>query len=399
MMETSQNICKTLDSCLCCGQKVYTVLDLGDQPPANSYLRHIEDDEISFPLRLNYCNKCTHLQLSHAVDPDILFKNYLYVSGTTETLKKYFKNFVSIVEENCISKNKLKILDIACNDGSQLNAFKDNGHDTYGIDPAENLYSLSSQNHMVVCDYFTENSISKLNTKFDAIIAQNVFAHNSYPKEFLRICSKYLDDSGSIFIQTSQADMIKYGQFDTIYHEHISFFNAESMRYLVNDSNLYLNNIIKTPIHGNSYIFIINKYKSNLPTSYKENPITSVEIFKFVNDVASTIQDLKNQIKLQKDKNPDYLVVGYGAAAKGNTVLNYGKIKLDYIVDDNPLKQKLFTPGMKIPIVSIDYINKLNKNIIWIPLSWNFFTEIKNRITSNRQSTLDKFINLNFVSQ
>lgn len=397
-MQILKTMCKEITKCLCCDSNVSTVLDLGDQPPANSYLKSKIDSEYLFPLRLNYCDNCTHLQLSHAVNPDILFKNYLYVSGTTQTLKDYFEKFVTIVEENCISKNKLKVLDIACNDGSQLDAFKKHSHYTYGIDPAVNLYNISSKNHDIVCDYFTKESAAKFDTKFDAIIAQNVFAHNSYPREFLQICSDYLDDDGTIFIQTSQADMIKYGQFDTIYHEHISFFSVKSMSYLVNSLGLHLNQIIKTPIHGNSYVFMINKYQLNSNIEYTENDLTRSRIEQFVNNVQNTVNDLKHKIEQYKSECPESLVVGYGAAAKGNTVLNYANIKLDFIVDDNKLKQGLFTPGMKIPIVSLDYINNLNKNIIWIPLSWNFFEEIKNKILSHRQNNNDHFIHMNFIT-
>lgn len=395
-MQISNYICKPLDTCLCCDHPVKTILDLNEQPPANSYLQSINDTEIAFPLRLNYCDRCTHLQLSHAVNPDILFKNYLYVSGTTQTLKDYFSDFVNIVENNCKIKDKLKVLDIACNDGSQLDAFKMSGHKTYGIDPAINLYNISSKSHNVVCDYLTIDSISEFNTTFDVIIAQNVFAHNSYPKEFLEICKKYLNDNGMIFIQTSQADMVKYGQFDTIYHEHISFFNTKSMQHLIDSVNLNLYKVIKTPIHGNSYVFMITKYSGN-DIEYVEDHITDETINTFIQNVELTILDLKTKIHENKTIYPDYLVAGYGAAAKGNTVLNYGKIKLDYIVDDNPLKQGLYTPGMKIPIVSLEHINSLNKNIIWIPLSWNFFAEIKSKISKYRPNNTDIFIKINFV--
>jgi 2-polyprenyl-3-methyl-5-hydroxy-6-metoxy-1,4-benzoquinol methylase len=398
-MQISNNSCEKIPVCLCCENTVRTVLDLGNQPPANSYVIDIQQPEQEFPLKLNYCDRCTHLQLSHAVDPDILFKNYLYVSGTTQTLKDYFNKFVSIVEDNCLVKNnQLTVLDIACNDGSQLNSFKQHGHNTYGIDPAVNLYETSSKSHNIICDYFTENSVSKFNTKFDAIIAQNVFAHNNYPKKFLDICSQYLNDNGSIFIQTSQADMVKYGQFDTIYHEHISFFSAKSMKYLVERSGLFLNQIIKTPIHGNSYVFIINKYRNDNNPEYSEQELTELSIQNFVDSVRNTVDDLKCKINKYKTEYPKHLVVGYGAAAKGNTVLNYSKINLDYIVDDNKLKQGLFTPGMKIPIVSLEYINNLQKNIVWIPLSWNFFTEIKNKISNTRINNNDFFIKMNFVN-
>ena len=158
--------CKELTKCLCCdGDNLKQVLDLKEQPLANSYLRNNLEREELFPLGLNYCNDCTHIQLTHAVNPDLLFKNYLYVSGTTKTLKQYFDDFVSLVEANIEPTHEVKslsVLDIACNDGTQLDSFKNCGYETYGIDPAENLYALSSKNHKVVCDYLSEDSIQKL---------------------------------------------------------------------------------------------------------------------------------------------------------------------------------------------------------------------------------------------
>ena len=393
--------CKPLKKCLCCGsENLTTVLDLEDQPLANSYVERPEDGEEFFPLALNYCQDCTHLQLTHAVNPDLLFKHYLYVSGTTQTLKRYFDEFVWIVYRTFKEKFTMKVLDIACNDGSQLNSFKARGHETYGIDPAENLYELSSKNHTIVCDYLSENSIARLGCdKFDVIIAQNVFAHNTYPKEFLEICKNHLSDGGRIFIQTSQADMVKYGQFDTVYHEHISFFNVHSMNTLVRSAGLFLMDVQKTNIHGTSYVFIISK-NSNEDNSEKllqsEDRQTLAMVNQFAQNATLAVNDLLGRIKALRST---HMIIGYGAAAKGNTVLNFGSIWLDCIVDDNPLKQGLYTPGMQIPIVSLDTAIKIagNKPIAWIPLSWNFFREIKANIQKVRTNDQDTFIQLNFT--
>lgn len=386
MIETS-NI-TYLDSCLCCQNKdLFFVLDLHEQPLANSYLKSITDLETNYPLGVNYCNACSHLQLTHAVNPDLLFKNYLYISGTTKTLRDYFDSFVDITTKYFTLKNNLNVLDIACNDGSQLDSYKKKNHNTYGIDPATNLYELSSKNHIVVCDYFTENSVSRLPiNKFDIIIAQNVFAHNTYPKEFLKICKNHLNVTGKIFIQTSQADMVKYGQFDTIYHEHISFFNVKSMNALIKDTGLYLQDVLKTDIHGTSYVFVLsnNNYDDNSKSLIESDFLhdrTAIE--NFANMAEEVVVSLKKELL----NYTDAITIGYGAAAKGNTLLNFGQINLDYIVDDNPLKQGLYTPGRKIKIISIDQVEDIigNKPIVWIPLSWNFFDEIKNKVKSKRK--------------
>ena len=210
---------KELNECLCCGsEKLKLVLDLNEQPLANSFKKTAEEDEPTFPLRLNICEECTHLQLSHAVNPDLLFKNYLYVSGTSQTLRDYFDWFAKRTLEY-FEMPPQTVLDIACNDGSQLNSFQALGLKTYGIDPAENLHVLSNANHEVVCDYFKEKYVYHYKNKnLDIITAQNVFAHNDYPLDFLLQCKEIMHDKSRLFIQTSQADMIKNNEFDTIYH-------------------------------------------------------------------------------------------------------------------------------------------------------------------------------------
>ena len=247
---------KNIEECLCCKNKnLVLTLDLNSQPLANRYVKDINDGEYIFPLGINFCPSCTHIQLTHSVDPDRLFRDYLYVSGTTKTLKDYFSWFVSFCENYSKGKN---VLDIACNDGSQLDCFKLKGYNTFGIDPAKNLYELSSKNHKIVCDYLTDDSINCLVEKFDIIIAQNVFAHNTYPEEFLRICKDNLNKDGHIFIQTSQADMIKNNQFDTIYHEHISFFSVKSFCTLVKSVGLNVVDVQRSSIHGTSFIFVLS---------------------------------------------------------------------------------------------------------------------------------------------
>jgi len=389
---------RELKKCLSCGNTYQkTILDLGKQPLANSY--HTGEHLEYFPLKLNVCETCWHLQLSHAVNPDLMFKNYLYVSGTSETLRNYFSEFVEFTLS--YNKNVKNVLDIACNDGTQLDFYKKKKIQTYGIDPAENLYSIAaSKGHNIVMDYFTKNSVKQFgNLKFDIITAQNVFAHNSYPLEFLKICKNILSDEGHLFIQTSQANMILNQEFDTIYHEHISFFNTLSMSTLVERSGLYLNDVQKTHIHGTSYVFVISKKNNPQPTIYadiqeftnnKLNDITTYVEYSL--NAYKTTHELKRVLGEYKKNN--YQLVGYGAAAKGNTLLNFGKIQLDFIVDDNPMKHGLLTPGMNIEIRSPDSLVNLDPmtNVLFIPLAWNFYKEIKNKIKRYRDVSSDRFI-------
>lgn len=369
---------KKIEECLCCKNKDLTfVLDLNTQPLANSYVKDLNDDEDVFPLGINFCSNCTHIQLTHSVDPDRLFRDYLYVSGTTKTLKDYFDWFVSFCENYSKGKN---VLDIACNDGTQLDSFKKRGYNTFGIDPAENLYELSSKNHKIVCDYLTFNSIKTFEQKFDIIIAQNVFAHNTYPEEFLKICKDNLNKDGHIFIQTSQSDMVKNNQFDTIYHEHISFFSVKSFCTLAKNVGLNVIDVQRSSIHGTSFIFVLSNDEVDQSKKFidLEYELDINVMQKYSEKCKKISQDTFE--KINQIRSDDYKIIGYGAAAKGNTFLNFSKFELDYIVDDNPLKQNLYSPGSKIPIFSPDKLLEENTKICIVPLAWNFFDEIKEKV-------------------
>ena len=389
---------KQLTECLCCGsERLKLVLDLKEQPLANSFKKTAEEAEPYFPLCLNICEDCTHLQLSHAVNPDLLFKNYLYVSGTSQTLRDYFDWFAKRTLEY-FETPPTTILDIACNDGSQLNSFKALGLKTYGIDPAENLHKLSTANHDVVCDYFTNKyTYHYKNKNLDIITAQNVFAHNSYPLEFLLGCKEIMHDKSRLFIQTSQADMIKNNEFDTIYHEHLSFFNSSSMMALAERAGLYIIDIQKTPIHGNSYLFVMAKnpgarlsVQHQLDQEQQQGLQDMNTYLAYADHCQTIVNDLNSMLDHYKDLG--YTLVGYGAAAKGNTLLNFGKIKLDMIIDDNPMKQGLYSPGMSIPVVSIDRLDLIDTKVAFVPLAWNFFKEISSKIKTKRDREGDVFI-------
>ena len=390
---------KELNECLCCGsEKLKLVLDLNEQPLANSFKKTAEEDEPTFPLCLNICEECTHLQLSHAVNPDLLFKNYLYVSGTSQTLRDYFDWFAKRTLEY-FEMPPQTVLDIACNDGSQLNSFKALGLKTYGVDPAENLHVLSNANHEVVCDYFKEKYVYHYKMKeLDIITAQNVFAHNDYPLDFLLQCKEIMHDKSRLFIQTSQADMIKNNEFDTIYHEHLSFFNSNSMTALATRAGLHIIDIQKTPIHGNSYMFVMAKnlgarksVELQLTQESNEGLQDMNTYLAYADRAATIVEDLKQTI--MHYRTLDYLIVGYGAAAKGNTLLNFGEIHLDYIIDDNPLKQGLYSPGMSTPVVPISILDQYAETkVAFVPLAWNFFTEIRKNIKGKRDREGDVFI-------
>lgn len=391
--------CLELVLCLCCKTENKLFLDLNSQPLANNYHDKNENCDV-YPLRLKYCPNCFHCQLSHAVNPELLFKTYKYVSGTSQTGMTFFKDNATFIDNYyTINSNFNKyidkrILDIASNDGSQLDWFKQLGWKTYGVDPATNLAPIASKKgHHVICDFWNKNVAKELPI-MNVITAQNVFAHTQYLDEFLEACKIIMDDKTLLFIQTSQKNMIINNEFDTTYHEHISFYNTKSMKTLVERNGLFLNRVLEAEIHGHSYIFEISKTKNNtnsnvskyLKEEEEKGIYNEITYHTFNEKTQIIVSNLKQEINDFRANG--YKCIGFGAAAKGQTVLCYGEINLDYIIDENPLKIGLLSPKMNIPIVSIDhFINDSNiqnngnedKYVILI-LAWNFATEIKEKI-------------------
>ena len=393
---------KSLPTCLCCGSNnLELVFDLGKQPLANSFKATATEAEESYPLAVQVCKNCWHMQLTHAVDPNIIFKNYLYVSGTSRTMLEYFDWFARFAQEYMpFGYPTGSVLEIGCNDGSQLNYFKAMGYETWGIDPAENIYPTSSKNHNVICDFLNNSSIQKVRPDtFDIIYAQNVFAHNDNPLKFLQLLKRKMNDYTLLFIQNSQCDMIVNGEFDTIYHEHRSFYTHSSMVALAERAGLNIVDFVKGTIHGGSGIYVLSAGKEkparlkNLIDLEKAAGLHNIKTYhKWANNSQYIVNDLVASVNWQS-KNQNRLVVGYGAPAKGMTLLNYAQIDLDFIIDDAPLKQGKFSPGRNIPIVPIEELEKYkHREICFVPLAWNFYDEIVGRIRRVRDFPGDKFI-------
>ena len=382
-----------INNCLACGSKKITkVFDLNKQPLANLYLKKKNIKQKKYELKVNTCLDCTHLQLSIAVNPKIIYQNYDYVSGTTKTYLKYMKEFYKFCIKNLTKTVNKNILDIGCNDGSQLDVFKKKNFRTYGVDPAKNIFRFSSKKHKIYCEFFSKKTVKKINQKFDLIILQNSFAHNPKPFDLLINLKTLMHEESTLIIQTSQADMCKNREFDTIYHEHINFFNVKSMLELTQRAKLKLHNVEKKPIHGSSYLFVIKlKSKSNkIKKILRKEKFLNYKYYKrWASECSKIVKNIKKKIEIIKKKK---IIIGYGAAAKANTFLNFSKIKLDYIIDDNKFKQNKFCPGSQIPIKSRNFLKTIKKDISLLPLAWNFYNEIKIKVKNIRPKKKDVFI-------
>lgn len=376
---------QVIKRCRCCGSnKLLLYLNLGIQPLANSY--HKGQILAKYPLRVMLCLNCYHSQLSVVVDPDIMFRNYLYVSGTTETFRRHCRDLASDAVSRMPNK-KLQVLDIACNDGTQLEYFKKLGCDVIGVDPAENLRKITKEKGIrVAVDYWTQKIAKKIKQKFDIITGTNVFAHVDDLDEFLNASKIVLAKDGILILEFPYAEkMIENNEFDTVYHEHLSYFLVNSFKTLIERHNFHIADVLQTSIHGGSIRFFLKNERGRhaskvsllIDREKKKGLLEEVAYRRFANHVKKNKKNMKKLLfKLKNNKK----IIGYGASAKGNTMLNYFKINLSYIVDDNSLKWGYLTPGRDIPIKSPLELAADRTALGIVILSWNFYDEILNKI-------------------
>ncbi len=390
---------RRLDHCLACGNAALVpYLDLGAQPLANSY-HDGRGAGPEFPLGSSYCPDCWHSQLTVAVDPALLFKHYIYVSGTTKTLVDYFRWFVDFSTARLGRGAPLSVLDIASNDGSLLKEFAAAGHAVQGVDPAENLAPLAEAAGVPTeVAYWSAATAARLGRRFDLIVAMNVLGHNADPLGFLTACGAALAPGGRLYIQTSQAEMVGRGEFDTIYHEHHSFFTTRSFAALCRRAGLHLVAGRKVPVHGISYLWEIAG-----GDAAADGSVAALEAYeeaggyyradtyaRFGERVAETAAFVRDAVA--RFRGEGFAVIGYGAAAKGNTFLNFAGLDLDYIIDDNPMKNGLQTPGRNIPITGPEMLERETRPIACLVLAWNFYDEVMARIVARRSRGDDRFI-------
>jgi len=383
------NLSTPLDKCLCCGGELVPLMDFGPMPLVNTY--SITE---RFPLAVNRCLKCCHVQLSEAVDPLLLYSDYAYCSGTGRTAADFFKDFARTAL-SYVPKAQ-EVLDIASNDGSQLDAFRAHGLNTYGVDPAENLAPIArAKGHRIEIGLF-EKSMIERNGPFDIITAQNVVAHTHRPVEFLTKCAAIMHAGSRLFIATSQANMVVNGECDTIYHEHISYFNSGSMTRLAERAGLKVLDIIMHDIHGTSYVFVLGLSGAPSPrVQYRTQwervvGISRPPIYRWWRKhVEHKIGMIRERIEGYAKEG--YYMVGCGAAAKGISILNMAGAKLDVIVDNTPTKWNKSTSGMQI--LPFDEVANLKaEKVLFVLLAWNVSRELRENILKLRNQPQDVFV-------
>ena len=392
--------CVPIMCCRLCGSKrLSKVFDLGKTPLANSYTKKNLSKKLKrYPLGLNLCNSCGHLQLTYSIKPEKMFVNYLYKTNTSYKNFLHFRNYATEIKK--LYKHKSgKILDIASNDGTFLSFFDKKNFFRLGIDPAKNLKKESKKKGIIQIDkFFTKKNsdiIKKKFEKFDIITANHVCAHVEDLNDFFKGVKNLLKTDGIFVFEVSyRGSVLRKNTFDTIYHEHLDYHALLPISKFLKRFDLHLFNFRITNAQGGS----LRVYASKNPRSIKTKKINSqiskekikYKLFrnttynKFEKKIINCRDKLKKIFKSFENKNLN--IAGYGAAAKTTTLLNYFGLSsnkmIKIIFDDNVLKQKLYLPGTTIKILSPKNLYFKNLDVIII-FAWNYSDVIIQKIKKN----------------
>ncbi|AIQ98271.1 class I SAM-dependent methyltransferase [Prochlorococcus sp. MIT 0801] len=374
------------------------VIDLGHQPPSNAYISksNLHLPEITYPLKLFVCSKCWLVQLpEHAKAEELFTSDYAYFSSTSKSWCEHAKQFTyKAIEKLGLNRTSL-VIEIASNDGYLLEYLQREKIPNIGIEPTmETAYASRKKGIETIQKFFGSNLANellennlKVKNKADLIIANNVLAHVPDINDFMLGVKLLLKNDGYVSIEFPHLlNLIKYNQFDTIYHEHYSYLSLNFVQVLSNHVGLSIVDVEELNTHGGSLRVWLRHNNISQPNQSVEKILNIEKDYGLLH--LETYKNFQRNAEFSKYNLIEYLitqkkigkkVMAYGAAAKGNTLINYAGIKSDLIpavFDNAKSKQGKFLPGSHIPILSPEKLNDLNPDSILI-LPWNLIDELQ----------------------
>jgi SAM-dependent methyltransferase len=392
----------TLACRLCAEPLRHLVADLGTTPLANAYLRpeQLTGPETYFPLRLFFCDRCLLLQLQAVVAPDALFSEYLYFSSYSETLLAASRRFADSAIDRFGLKADGCVIEIASNDGYLLRHFAARGVDVLGIEPAANIARAAEASGIpTVVRFFgtrVAQELADAGTRARLLIANNVVAHVPDPKDFIAGLRLLLAPGGTASVEFHHALHLVHGlQFDNIYHEHFQYWSLAAAQRAFAAAGMTIVDVDEIPAQGGSLrVYAQHAEDAGAP----DRRVTTI----LTREAATGLFEASGYARLAEDITTiklgllDFLVdarragrsvVCYGAAAKGNTLLNCCGVRgdlIDYAVDRSPHKQNHYLPGSRIPIAHPDRIRETKPDFLLI-LPWNLTEEIVAQMSHIRE--------------
>ena len=377
----------------CDSTSLRSVIDLGPTPLANSFLRSAAEfaAEESFPMSVYFCDGCSLVQLLEVVDPEILFRDYIYVTGTADSIVTHNHNYAATVTELLQLTPSDLVVEVASNNGQLLKCFQKQGVRVLGVEPATNIAQMATADGVeTVNEFFSSSTAPDLRSAHGpakAVIGNNVLAHVDDTKDFLRGCKMLLAEDGLVITEVPYLkEFVERTEFDTVYHEHLCYFGVNSMISLCDSVGLSIRRIDEVSVHGGSIRMYAERAENGnghasevlaMADAEKREGLTSFETFQ---NFADRVRRIRTDLVAMLDrlKADGCKLAAYGAPAKGNTLLNYCGIDskvLDFAVDKNPLKVGMFTPGSRLPVLPVSALLEHQPDYVLI-LAWNFADEI-----------------------
>lgn len=388
---------KTVTRCrICASERLFRYLDMGKTPLANAYLAEadLKKPEFTEELCLQVCEDCGLSQLTKVVSPDLMFRHYLYASSTTQTMRDHFAELALTASRAAKAPAGALAIDVASNDGCLLDAFQKAGLRAVGVDPAENLAAEANAKGLkTVCAYWdaeTAARVAKEHGRARVITACNVFAHADDLKGFMAGVKAALDPQGLFVVECPYAaDFVEKREFDTAYHEHLSYIGVTPLTVLMKAEGLEVVDVEYFPdIHGGTIRTYCAFRGARKPAPRvaehlaREKTLGLTKRAPYEAFAREVLQNRAALIELvARLKGQGKTLWAYGASAKGNTLMNFFGLTANEVpcaVDDNPKKWGYYTPGARMRIVGIDALKKEKADCLLL-LAWNFEAEIRRR--------------------
>ena len=383
----------------------HVFIDLVNSPPSNSFLtkEQLNEPEIYYPLKVYTCHNCFLVQIDEYKKSDAIFNDeYAYFSSYSSTWLQHAKEYTDMMINRFGFNSSSQVIEIASNDGYLLQYFKEKDIPVLGIEPTPNTAEVAmGKGIKTIIEFFGTELADRLSNhwdvKADLLLGNNVLAHVPDIVDFVRGMRIILDKTGVITMEFPHlVQLIDNNQFDTIYHEHFSYLSCYTVKQILESEELELFDVEEVPTHGGS-LRIYAKHKGDDTRSISNNVLTllkkevdkGITVLNYYNNLQEKALKAKLNLTsfLMEQKQKEKKVAAYGAAAKGNTLLNYCGIKndlIEYVVDANPHKQNKWLPASHIPVVDESHL-KSNQPDYVIILPWNLKEEISGQLSYIRQ--------------
>lgn len=388
-------------NCRFCKSKLTEVfIDLLNSPASNSFLTEAElnEPEVYYPLKVFTCGECFLVQVDEYKKSDAIFdSNYVYFSSYSKSWLSHAKDYTEKMIARFGLNNSSQVVEIASNDGYLLQYFKEKNVPVLGIEPTANTAAVAIEKGIEnVVDFFGVELATRLaneNRRADLLLGNNVLAHVPDIMDFVKGMKIILKEDGVITMEFPHLmQLIENNQFDTIYHEHFSYLSLHTVKLIFEANDLKLFDVDEIPTHGGSLriyathhdnkIHQISVNVTDLLEIEKEKGMLSLDYYRGFQKKAIKVKIDMLEFLLQQ-KRSGKSVAGYGAAAKGNTLLNYCGIKNDliqFVVDANPNKQNKYLPSSHIPVTNEDHLKNVKPSYVII-FPWNLKTELMSQLS------------------